>query len=213
MKYLEEPETHSQRFYRTNWERAPVWLIRLLPRPADPNIIQQNATRMLHAIGPLAKPAIPALIRMFSGDQNGRKGAYALYALQPFAWEEPSVRRLFEEFGRTFRNKAPYNRLVEAQKVQSLLPSRPVKVEKDIGSETWADVPYGQPSYRLSREQVISILGEPDTSYSNSVTYVISEYTTPKAPQSHVIQFDLAIEFSNDCVYGSAVTMSPRPQQ
>jgi hypothetical protein len=204
MRYLEKPEARSRRFYRMAWDKLPGWLHDRLPEPERPFSIRYNAAMVLRKMGPLAKPAFPTLVRILREEKDPTKWVNAAYVLQPLALVEPSVKSAFEDLGSRFRTKDPHHRGEEAQKVRSLLPTCPVNRPLQTPTGTLMAPDYSHPSYKLSKEQVLTILGDPDTSDDESITYRIDDNTNNAAsPQYH-----LSIRFADGYVCESKISWS-----
>ena len=184
MHYLERPQHQFGPFYSNAWQRLPARLQRHLPQPDDPATIQISATEMLHRMGPAAKPAIPALIQILREEQDPWMWRGAARVLEQFALEEPSVKALLDDLGRKFRTKSTHHRIEDGQRVHSLLPSCTKTQHTDVVMERiayrrsiMASDDFSAPSYRLSKEQLFGILGQPDDWDNGTAVYRLGRYT------------------------------------
>ncbi len=181
--YVEKPRTAFGPPYNIIWDRLPGWLQRHLPKPDNPKSIRLSAIEMLSKMGPTAKPAFPVLIRILREEKDESTWRSAAYVLQPFAIDEPCVNVVLKEYGRRFRIKVTQDRVEESAKLLSLLPTRSMIFQVD--ASTRRIVGYRPPPlYKLSKEQLLGILGEPDTSDNNTIVYTLGNYI-PNHPDWH----------------------------
>lgn len=94
----------------------------------------------------------------------------------------------------SFRSKAPSNRIQEAQQVVSLLPRCPVTLRKDIGTGEIVEHDYANPSYSLTRIDVMKLLGNPSSTTSDSYQYSIGDRDSNKTFLQIRFQNGLAVE-------------------
>ena len=80
------------RLYLRQYPTLPNWIAKRLPRPMPAESVRFNSILALGTIGPDAKPAIPALIRILKGDPNPRVRFPAILALGRIGQKDESVR-------------------------------------------------------------------------------------------------------------------------
>ena len=212
MHYLERPQHQFGPFYSNAWQRLPARLQRHLPQPDDPATIQISATEMLHRMGPAAKPAIPALIRILREEKDQWMWICAARVLDQFALEEPSIKAFFDDLGRQFQTKANHDRLEVGRKVQLLLPKcagKPLSgamMAVVAGGRIMAeDSAFPAPSYRLSKEQLFGILGRPDVWATDTAVYRLAEYTNNTGRFTNRVHPHLSIRLVDGYVHQSIV--------
>ena len=83
-------------YYRTwFWPKLPPSIQRRLPTPADASQRRQNAARLLGRVGPMAKPAVPALIRALREDEARAVKENAASALGDLGeWDSTAIAAL-----------------------------------------------------------------------------------------------------------------------
>jgi hypothetical protein len=107
------------------------------------------------------------------------------------------------ELAQKFRAKAGHDRFAEGEKIQTLLPDCPITWEKDIGTGTLVAFDYTHPSYKLTKPDLFRALGQPDSSYNDTVWYVLVH-------DSNDMLWQISVDFHDDYVVGSTITGSPK---
>ena len=110
----------------------------------------------------------------------------------------PSLEAQFQsdlrQSARTFRQKAPSNRIEAAQQMLSLMPKCPVTFRKDIGTGELAAYDYSKPSYFLTRVEVVKLLGKPTSSTPAAFCYLVRERANNRTFFQIRFQGDFAVE-------------------
>ncbi len=100
-----------------------------------------------------------------------------------------------------FRAKAGHDRRAEGEKLQTLLPRCPKTWEKDIGTGTLMAFDYAHPSYKLTKPELFRALGQPDSSYNDTVWYELVHDTND-------MLWQISVDFHDDYVVGSTISGS-----
>ena len=109
----------------------------------------------------------------------------------------------FASAAESFRAKSGRDRRPEGELMQSLLPCCPKTWEKDIGTGTLMAFDYAHPSYKLTKPELFRALGQPDSSYNDTVWYVLVHDTND-------MLWQISVQFHDDYVVGSTITGSPK---
>jgi hypothetical protein len=102
---------------------------------------------------------------------------------------------------RSSKSKAGLYRLAEGRAIQTLLPSCPKIWEKDIGTGILVANDYEHPKCKLTKKELFYSLGQPDSSYNDTVSYVLVHDTNNTFWQ-------ISVELRLDYVVGSTITGS-----
>lgn len=97
VNYMERPANPLGRRYFNAWWKMPRRLRGWLPRPFDGTQVRLIAMSVLNDLGPTAKPAIPAFIRILKGDKEPGLRAYAPFVLKQLVKEDAVVRAALVE--------------------------------------------------------------------------------------------------------------------
>lgn len=92
MRYLEVRDGPLKRLYVATYPTLREWITKWLPRPWPDQNVRFYSILALGTIGPDAKPAIPALIRILRSDPNPRVRFPAILALARIGQKDESVR-------------------------------------------------------------------------------------------------------------------------
>ncbi len=104
----------------------------------------------------------------------------------------------FEELAQAFRAKASQDRFAEGEKIQTLLPRCSITLERDTGRGTLVAYDYAHPSYKLTKSELLRLLGQPDGSDDNAVWYVLVHTNNTAAK--------IYVHFHDAYVVGSTIT-------
>jgi hypothetical protein len=115
------------------------------------------------------------------------------------------------EAARAFIVAPPSNRLTEAQGVVRELPRCPLKYERDVGTGIYRAYDYTKPSYVLSAETVLNLLGNPTTSKTNGASvrllYLARRRLTLASPEDWFLNIEL---HAGRVVYSNVATSGTR---
>ena len=107
----------------------------------------------------------------------------------------------FAELAQKFKAKDGRDRRAEGEAIQTLLPRCSKTWEKDIGTGTLMSFDYEHPSYKLTKQELLHALGQPDSSYNDTVWYVLVHNTNN-------MLWQISVELRQDYVVGSTITGS-----
>jgi hypothetical protein len=109
---------------------------------------------------------------------------------------EARVPTELHEPARSFRLKEPSNRYYEARRVRSLLPTCPVTFERNIGTGEIVARDYSKPSYPLTRDDIVKLLGKPASLEADSYDYLVLERSSDRTFLSVKFENEFAVESS-----------------
>jgi len=117
------------------------------------------------------------------------------------ACEHTSTRpQEFDRLAKTFRDMAGTNRVKEGKRLSQIMPNCPETWRKDIGTGVLVSRDHSQPSYKLTRSEAFSLLGQPDIINGDQVCWELGTNGTTR--------LELYVQFDGDFVVESDFTAS-----
>ncbi len=91
VRFMEKPAGPLGRCYGRAWWKLPRWLQERLPRPVNGTRVRLRAMFLLGQMREKPKPAVPALLRILTGDRELDLRVNAPLVLVRFVKEDPAV--------------------------------------------------------------------------------------------------------------------------
>jgi hypothetical protein len=101
------------------------------------------------------------------------------------------------------------NRLAEARSVVQELPRCPLKYEKDVGTGIYRAFDFSKPSYNLSTDAVLTLLGSPAATKTNGASVRLLYLARKSHEQASSEDWFLAVETRSGRVVYSHLTTAP----